>query len=1281
MRKLLAKIATRLLAALGVLVILLAIAVGGFRLLIMRLPAYQSELQAWVADELGLVVSFDQLDARWGLRGPELTLHDVRIGGREPDEHVFTASRAGLVLDPFVLLIDREPRVHRVSLDGVRLTVERTEDGEFRLAGTPRSEDASPDLASFIPHEVEVVVRDGRLDYADRGRAQTWRFDDATMSLTRSEDRISVEVRAVPPPELGSRVEFALSAEIDRQDPGRTLWRLFGDLRDADLATAARLAPTVDVHAIAGTGNVMLWAEWAGARLLRANADVELRGVTLPSQAVAGGAAFDRIALVAEWNQRANRGWQLALSDVDIWRNDRRWSGGGNTTVALERDGANVHRVEVRSDFLRLDDLLPIVLSFAEAPLAQQWIELDPRGELRALDFSLQRDANDWDYSLAVQFEGLGLAATAGRPGIRGLEGEITTGTRSGTVEFNSRDVALDWPELFAAPIEAGRLEGSLVWRQGRDVVRVVSNDLMIGIADGEVRSSLELSLPLDGSAPRIDIESRLAAASLVGAKRFLPVNKMPPAVVAWLDNAVQGGVARNLEFSLFGPIVAFPFDEGEGQFRVVADVEGVPLEFIDGWPRAEELFGTVEFVNAAFSASGGGRIFGNRSRNVRVEIPDLRDAVLRYAGTTEGPLIDVMDFLRAAPLIAEHLGPGYERLRVHAGTGTVDLSLELPLRDREAFRLDGELAIGDGELSVDGFNPHATEINGVLAIDGESVTGTGIEAILLDGPVTASVLKPREQGYRAAVTVEGEATADGVLEAFNLPFVDSLAGQTLWQGRLLLPARDGENRAPLRIDVQSNLTGVALKFPPPLAKAPSEPSNMQLGFVFPPGGDLDVSGNLGATRRFALRYSVGADRFEFERGAVQFGGNQPQLPEQDGLVVRGNLPEFDLGEWLGLGSSAGTQRTRSLFRGAELEIAEFAAFGQQLGTTRLDVIRDDDAWTIDVASEAIAGTVSIPRALAERPQVVADMQRFYLATGADAGAGDLDPRSLPGLDLKAAEFGIGPRRLGRVAANVVADPLGLRLVSFTSATTGLAVEGSGSWLQGAEGSATRLAVNMSSGDVAVALDKLGLSAFLEGEMADVTASVHWPGPPSARWMDHVAGDVAVRIETGSLVDIDPGAGRVVGLLSIAALPRRLALDFRDVFNRGFVFDEIGGDFTIVDGNAYTDNLKMSGPSAEIGVIGRTGLRDRDYQQQAVITAEPGNMLPTVGALVAGPGVGAAWLLFTRIFKEPLRGIGRASYCVTGKWEDPKVERLTGDRVEQAERCAALPPSGLAAQR
>src|SRR5690606_7597216 len=199
------------------------------------------------------------------------------------------------------------------------------------------------------------------------------------------------------------------------------------------------------------------------------------------------------------------------------------------------------------------------------------------------------------------------------------------------------------------------------------------------------------------------------------------------------------------------------------------------------------------------------------------------------------------------------------------------------------------------------------------------------------------------------------------------------------------------------------------------------------------------------------------------------------------------------------------------------------------------------------------------------------------------------------------------------------------------------------------------------------------LDPIASGEMADITGNVSWPGAPTDDWMQHLGGELSLRLEKGSLLDIDPGAGRVVGLMSITALPRRLALDFRDVFNRGLVFDELGGDFTIIDGNAYTDNLKVAGPAVEIGVAGRIGLRARDYRQQAVVTAEPGNMLPTVGGLLGGPGVGAALLIFTRIFKEPLKGIGRASYCVTGSWDEPVVERLTAEEIEQGRLCADLP--------
>ena len=175
----------------------------------------------------------------------------------------------------------------------------------------------------------------------------------------------------------------------------------------------------------------------------------------------------------------------------------------------------------------------------------------------------------------------------------------------------------------------------------------------------------------------------------------------------------------------------------------------------------------------------------------------------------------------------------------------------------------------------------------------------------------------------------------------------------------------------------------------------------------------------------------------------------------------------------------------------------------------------------------------------------------------------DLDPRQLPGLQLHADEFGVGQRQLGRLDAEILADPLGLRLVSFESATDSFTAQGSGGWFVGDDGDYDAIRRRASTRRTSrQMLAQLGFAPFVEAETAEVTASVYWPGPPSGAWLDHIGGDLALRAEKGSLVDVEPGgAGRVVGLLSISALPRRLALDFRDVFNRGLVFDDITADF------------------------------------------------------------------------------------------------------------------------
>jgi len=1281
---------TLALAATGVLLMLVAI--GGFRVLVTRLPSYQDDLQAWVNRELGLQLTFARVDARWVWRGPELTFHDASVADEPGTAPFLTARTASVGVSPARLLARLVTRralgVDRLTFEGTELTLVKTADGAYRLQGASSAAARAQEFRLDVPPDVEVLVRDSRVLYLDQSRSIAWSFQDVEGSMLREGGALQVVARARPPTELASSVSVTAQGFLDEGSAaasGREFtgdWRVSADVEDVDLAMLARQLPDSAVVPQAGNGDVALWLEWQKRELVGGTVDLALTDVAMPSALDGAGSRYDRIALKGDWQREGTR-WHVALRDVGVTRAGRAWPAGSSAQIEVARDAAGaLARLALKSDFLRLEDLSPFLSPLPDSRALESWLAFAPRGDLRAASVELVRNGEELDYTVAAQFSGLGVRTLEGLPGFDGLTGELRADRRSGRVELRSLGASVDWPSVFRAPLTLDSATGIVVWREGQDAVRVVSDDFVISTPDASARSNLELTLPLDGTSPLLDLETSLSSFAMGALQKYLPANKMPQGVVDWLDAALQGGLVRDGSVRFLGPLRAFPFDSGDGQFRAVANVEGGRLAYISDWPWAEDLDGTVEFVNASFMAHGSGRALGNRTSNLQVEIPDLRAAVLGMKLDTIGPLGQVLAFLQSAPLIERHLGGDFARLEAPNGTGEISVALSLPLRDRASYDLTASLGIIDGELAFRGFEPHATEIQGSLALNDGALSGENIRAIFLDGPVTASVDSPNIPGYRARIGLDGEVTIDAVADAFNLPFAAFLAGQTRWRGSLLIPAAEVEEHEPPRITVNSNLSGVALRLPAPFAKAPSEPTNLEVEFLFPPDGGLQLQGYLGASRRFALEFDPqagGAEgQFAFKRAALRFGGARPDLRLDNGVTVDGTVAALDVDEWLALsrGGVGMSSQWTGAFAGAALDVGEFTAFGQKLGATKVSARRRTDDWQIDLDSSPVSGTLLVPADLSNEPQIVAVMRRLYLSTGGEGPMAKVDPRNLPGLQLHADQFTLGQRQLGRLDAEILSDPLGLRLVSFESATDSFSAQGSGGWFTGADGDTTRIAVSLTSTDVAKTLDQLGFDGIVSAQQLDVTASVYWPGPPSGDWMDHVSGDFALHAAKGSLLDVQPGAGRMVGLLSVSALPRRLALDFRDVFNRGFVFDEINADFVVIDGNAYTDNLKLTGPVAEIGVIGRVGLRDKDYRQQAVVTAEPGKVLPTVGVLLGGPAVAAALLIFTRIFKEPLKGIGRASYCVSGNWQDPLVERLSQEQLEKGGLCAELPPNG-----
>jgi uncharacterized protein (TIGR02099 family) len=1084
---------------------------------------------------------------------------------------------------------------------------------------------------------------------------------------------VAVSFSAEPPAELAARIDASATGVVPSIHGLSSDWKAFISLQNAELGAAAILVPTLAAQA--GTGDVALWLQTSNGELSSILADVLINGLQMPWRD--GVEEFDRIALTSEW-LRTPAGWSLALNDVSIMRAAREWPRDGNTIVEWT-NGVGLTRLT--SPFLSLDDVSPFIAALPDSEFRETWLALNPRGELSA--FELRRGASGAnDYEVNGRFADLAVDDVAGFSEIAGLAGELRADSRGGSVRLASSTIVLANPSVLDLSVTLEDLSGLVVWRQGRDALRVVTDDLGFAFLGAPVRTNLELGIPYDDRSPTLELDTTIGAIPVDVVKPYVVGAKMPAPVAGWLDRSLGGGRVDQAHVSFFGPLEAFPFDDGKGEFHVLAEVSNGTLEYLESWPIAEDFNGEIEFVNAGFEARGHARVLGNVSDNLRVGITDMRSPEIKIEADTTGPLSELLVFLLGAPTIANYLGPEYERLIASAGTAKVRLDLGVPLPFVDHYELAADLEIVGGELAFSGFAPPARDINGFLRLRDGSVTGEGISASFLDGVAIVRVEPPQRDGYRARIVVEGEVTADAVLSAFDLPYRDQVAGQTRWTGSLLLPqAGTSESAAqrPAIIEVDANLSGIALRFPAPFNKPPAEPTNLHITFAFARSGALQVTSNLGATRHLNAEYAAESGTFAFQRGRFSFGAESRRPVPATGLEIVGTMPAVDVDAWLRLadGAGAGNGGMRNALVGVDLTVADLRAYGQSLGRTSVAMTRDDGAYRVVIDSEPLAGTVEIPRyigtAAVPRGRIVARLQRLFLQLGEDASFGGKDPRDLPGVDIEIDDFRFGPRHFGKVVADIQADPLGLRLASFLSEAPSFRAEGSGAWLAEGGRSQSRIAFDLSSNDVASALAALGLDPLISGSRSEMTASLHWPGAPSADWMMHVGGDIALKVEDGSMLDIEPGAGRIVGLMSIVTLPRRLALDFRDVFNRGFVFDEIGADFTIIDGNAYTDNLKLSGPAAEIGVIGRTGLRDHDFHQQAVVTVEPGNMLPTVGGLIAGPGVGAALLLFTRIFKDSLKGIGRASYCITGSWDEPEVTRLEEEKLDGDLMCAELP--------
>jgi uncharacterized protein YhdP len=263
--------------------------------------------------------------------------------------------------------------------------------------------------------------------------------------------------------------------------------------------------------------------------------------------------------------------------------------------------------------------------------------------------------------------------------------------------------------------------------------------------------------------------------------------------------------------------------------------------------------------------------------------------------------------------------------------------------------------------------------------------------------------------------------------------------------------------------------------------------------------------------------------------------------------------------------------------------------------------------------------------------------------------------KELPSLDLASERFMYRGKQFGRVEviAKRAGDNWRIERAAMVNPDANVTVHGV--W-QTTPASHTTLDMQLESSDAGAFLGRIGYPNLVRGAKAHMQASVSWNGDPTTPDYPSLSGNVAMQAEDGQFLEIEPGLGKLVSLMSLQSLPRRLSLDFRDVFSKGFQFDRIASSAQIERGIMTVKEFNMRGSAAQVAMTGVVDLAKETQDLKVRVIPSLGDSASTVLAFL-NPLLVFPAQIAQKILKDPLGHIFAFDYAITGTWADPKVAK------------------------
>ncbi len=1183
------------------------------------------------------------------------------------------------------------------------------------------SESTDNAALDWVLEQESIQIRDAQVVYTDRtgaGESAPLRFTDLDFAYRNSLARHQFALHARAPAALGGELDVRGDFEQGLFEPASNFaaWsgRLYASVDYADIAALQSLARVLPAHTRldSAQGAVRLWATVERQALEQLTADVALSEVNAQF-----GEGLEPLRLASvqgritqrQWGTRWRGGHELALTglalrgagkdaaELDLPRTDLklRW------TRPQDASGTD-ERTEFEASRLTLQSLSALAL---HVPLAINLRQLISRHELRGtltqLKVAVEGDpAKAQRYSVRTRFEGAAAQAQAaqvlpdghvrpGLPGFENLSGTLDATESAGTLTLATRDAVLDLPGVLEEPrVQVRQLAGQVRWtmQPGAKVPlqTIAVESLNLSTAGVDLNGSGSWRAGGKG-AGLVDVNLRVPRLDVGAVPRYMPLAASEPARI-WIKYALLGGQASDGIVRLRGDLKDFPFsDPASGEFRVafkvrdaVLDYQSAAMPTADGsprpaWPRIENIDADFVLDRRKIEVNGRGGIFGARIARAAVRIPDLasKDSHLLIDGTATGPLADMARFMAQSPLNAR-LGNLFSTTTA-SGNARLDLKLDIPLKHARDTLVAGSVVLANNDLALRDDVPALTRASGRIEFTERTLRIANVNANALGG--SARIDGATQADGAVVINASGTATPAGARRSVDIPVVQRLLDRAQGTTRYSAVVTLRNKRTDLRID--SDLTGWQVDAPPPLTKAAAEPLPLRVELVPAEGTPDRDSVRVSAGSLLALqleRARTAGGEMRVERGVIGVGERVP-LPAS-GVLVQIALPRLDADRWLALldGDGAAPSSSASARAGAattpdflnarvrQLTIANKSIANVVLGATR----GADGTWQMNVESDHVSGALTwrgsqtgsrITARLARLS--IPESQRDQVTALLDAPAAEV-----PGLDVIAENFELGGKSLGRLelqASNVGRGANATwQLQKLEIVNPEARMLGSGQWGREPGGAARRmnLALAIEFSNAGALLTRLGIPDAVRAGAGKLDGEISWRGSPFSLDFASLTGTLRLSAAKGQFLKANAGAGRLLGVMSLQSLPRRITLDFRDVFSEGFAFDSINATATLANGVLDTRDFKMRGVAATVLLEGNADLRNETQALHVLVIPQiDAGSASLAYAVLANPAIGLGAFVAQLLLRDPLSKAFTYEYDVTGTWSEPHVRK------------------------